>query len=363
MATKSYEVQSGDSLGVIAQENNTSVSELMSLNPQIKDEGSIYAGNYILIPIKEEKKKPEVEEVKKKVAEIKATTKDSKPEEVYDKSCRCQTEEMLKIKKQYQDIINHGRKYGANWAAKMLEHWMQGSGEDLIITMELLKRYDLITDAEGKIQEKILKGIKKRVDATIQDGEKIYYIAWEEGLTASIASEFFYASGSSNLVGRIKTKINKNLKTTTVSGVLEYHWADPYDWHLGLDAWIPGVGTIKDADASKYESAGCAKSFGMYSFWYQPFYAEYITDDIFYIDTETVEWGEAVEGRADVSKRGTLWEWEIHNMNAVKDGNNDYYVGLIKNGKKDSISNTEERRDREVCTRRDNRRDERRDRR
>lgn len=206
-------------------------------------------------------------------------------------------------------------------------------------------------------------GIEKRVNKTIIDGETIYYIAWEEALTASIASEFFYASGSSNLVGRIKVKINKNLKTTSVSGVLEYHWADPYDWHLGFDAWIPGIGTIEDDDASKYENAGCAKSFGMYSFWYQSFFAEYITDNILYFDKETVEWGEVVEGRADISKRGTLLAWEFHNMNAVKDGNNNYHVGLNKNGKKDTISNSEERRDRESRTRRDNRRDERRDRR
>lgn len=221
--------------------------------------------------------------------------------------------------------------------------------------MELLKRYELITDAEDKIREEILVGIEKRVNKTIVDGETIYYIAWEEALTASIASEFFYASGSSNLVGRIKVKINKNLKTTSVSGVLEYHWADPYDWHLGFDAWIPGIGTIEDDDASKYENAGCAKSFGMYSFWYQSFFAEYITDNILYFDKETVEWGEVVEGRADISKRGTLLAWEFHNMNAVKDGNNNYHVGLNKNGKKDTISNSEERRD--------NRRDERRDRR
>jgi len=46
-------------------------------------------------------------------------------------------------------------------------------------------------------------------------------------------------------------------------------------------------------------------------------------------------------------------------MNALKDGNDDYYVGLIKNGKKDSISNSKERQDREFKTRRYNRGDRR----
>jgi hypothetical protein len=88
MSTKNYKIQSGDSLGLIAQRNNTTEDELMSLNPQIKDRHSIYAGHNIIIPIKEEKKKPKVKDVKEKIAEIKVKTKDSKPEEVYNKQCR-----------------------------------------------------------------------------------------------------------------------------------------------------------------------------------------------------------------------------------------------------------------------------------
>jgi len=56
MGTKNYEVQSGDSLGVIAQENNTTVDELMALNKQIKNKNLIYVGQDIEVPIEEEKK-------------------------------------------------------------------------------------------------------------------------------------------------------------------------------------------------------------------------------------------------------------------------------------------------------------------
>lgn len=55
MGTKNYEVQSGDSLGVIAQENNTTVDELMALNKQIKNKNLIYVGQDIEVPIEEEK--------------------------------------------------------------------------------------------------------------------------------------------------------------------------------------------------------------------------------------------------------------------------------------------------------------------
>jgi LysM repeat protein len=46
----SYRIQSGDTLSRIAQRNNTSVSELMKANPQIKDANKIYAGRTLNIP-------------------------------------------------------------------------------------------------------------------------------------------------------------------------------------------------------------------------------------------------------------------------------------------------------------------------
>ena len=89
MGTKNYEVQSGDSLGVIAQENNTTVDELMALNKQIKNKNLIYVGQDIEVPIEEEKKMPmKKEERKQTLNDIIEKSKDSKPEEVYDKPCR-----------------------------------------------------------------------------------------------------------------------------------------------------------------------------------------------------------------------------------------------------------------------------------
>ena len=89
MATKMYEVQSGDTLGVIAQENNTTVDKLMALNKQIKNKNHIYVGQDIQIPIVEEKNMSmKKEERKQTLNDIIKKSKDSKPEEVYNKSCR-----------------------------------------------------------------------------------------------------------------------------------------------------------------------------------------------------------------------------------------------------------------------------------
>lgn len=48
MAT--YKIQQGQSLGQIARDNNTTISNLMSLNPQIKNANLIYAGQEIQLP-------------------------------------------------------------------------------------------------------------------------------------------------------------------------------------------------------------------------------------------------------------------------------------------------------------------------
>ncbi len=281
------------------------------------------------------------------------------------KECPCATEEMLKIKKQYQQIVNRGRTVGANWAAKMLEHWMQGSGKDMIIKMEVLRRFSEITKAEEIIKNGILDGNSiKNILENIKDGDSmVQYLSWEESLTGSIMSELFYASGTSTLVGRIKLEAKRNNKIIHMSGTLEYHWNDPYDWHPGLTAYIPGIGTVEDADAAKYENAGCAKKFGMYSFWYQSFSYTYEIDDIlWFIDTKNISWGKVTEGRPPVSVRGSYLDWYINNEDSLLNANGEDYVGLDSDNKNNPVSNPPQRGDRRERTREDNRRNERRNR-
>jgi len=287
------------------------------------------------------------------------------------KECLCTTEEMLKIKKQYQEIVNRGRAVGANWAAQMLQHWMNGSGKDMVIKMEVLKRFGQIEDAEKNIRKRLLKGIRNRkiidnlLDSKIKS--KKYYIYAKEDITAPLWSEFFYASGTSSLVGRMLLKADKKDDKITINTVIEYHWFDPYDWHVGLSAYIPTVGTIDDDDADKYESAGCAKKFDMYSFWYQSFKETYTIDDIlWFYDTDSIEWGEIKEGRASVNTRGSWLDWSVNNRRGVeyKDGRLYPGLGKGKNGDKDAKHSAQkERRDREERSREDARREDRRRRR
>lgn len=275
----------------------------------------------------------------------------------------CQTEEMLKIKKQYLDIIARGKTVGANWAVKMLEHWIQGSGEDLLINTDVLRSFSLITDAEETIRERIEIARKENnrdiVKKLIDGEEKEYFIYSHEKLTALPYSELFYASGTSTLTGRIILKVKRENNTITMKGTLEFHWWDPYDWHIGLDAYIPGIGTIKDADAKKYEDTGCAKTFDMYNFWHQSFSDIYKIDDVLgFYDTEDIKWGALKMGRSSVIERGTFKDWVLNRIKGVTGAHGKYLPGLSK--KTSSPSNPPQRRDREERDREDTRREERR---
>jgi hypothetical protein len=132
----------------------------------------------------------------------------------------------------------------------------------------------------------------------------------------------------------------------------------------GLAAYIPTVGTIPDDDADKYENAGCAKKFDMYSFWHQSFSETYTIDDIlWFYDTDTIEWGEIKEGRPSVSERGSFKDWYINNENAITNAKGEVYPGLGKSKEeREEVkhSNPPQRRDREERTREDNRREDRR---
>src|SRR5438067_11610580 len=49
--TKRHVVTSGETLGQIARDNNTTIKEIQAVNPTITDPDKIFAGQVILIPI------------------------------------------------------------------------------------------------------------------------------------------------------------------------------------------------------------------------------------------------------------------------------------------------------------------------
>ena len=89
----------------------------------------------------------------------------------------------------------------------------------------------------------------------------------------------------------------RNADVVTVRGRVTHSWNDTYDWHKGLSAYIPSVGTVKDDDAVALENAGRAKSFEMSASWSQS-----VEVTLRIVEGEPrnpqIEWGAIVDDKA-----------------------------------------------------------------
>jgi len=236
-------------------------------------------------------------------------------------------QELQALKKKYEDIIKKGRSWNKHVAADMLEHWLQGSGTQKRLKCEWLRGFSAITDAEEtnrkRFEEKTLAGAIKNLGKGKTLEAQGY---WDRKLTAGKFDELYYASGTSIITSRGKFKLEKDHDGwITITGTVEHHWWDPYDWHPGLVAFIPGFGSVEDGDAAKLEAAGYGKPFGMYSFWYQALAGKYGVDKGFaYFDSQTFQWGTVNCGRAPAGAAG---QWS-RDHDAVTDSHGKALPGL-----------------------------------
>jgi hypothetical protein len=217
-------------------------------------------------------------------------------------------QEIDRLIAQYRSIIRQGRSWGTNVAADMLEHWLIGNGADKMLDCAWLRDFSPIIDAEDtnrkRFEEKTIGGVISR----IKEGETLENKSyWDRKLTGNILSELYYASGTSVITSRGLFKYIRQNDWVTISGTVEHHWWDPYDWHPGLAAYIPGFGSVKDADVKKLENAGYAQTFGMYGIWHQKFSGKYgIDKGIALFDDHEYLWGNITCGRAP---KGTAGNW------------------------------------------------------
>ena len=215
-------------------------------------------------------------------------------------------QELDNLLKRYKKIVKEGRDKGKYVAADMLEHWLNGSGTEKNLDYKWLRSFSSVIDAEktnkDRFEEKTIAGIV----LNMQLGQILYEEGyWDRKLTARTWKELYYASGTSVITSRGKFKLVRKDAQITITGTVEHHWWDPYDWHAGLIAYIPGFGDIKDSDAIKLERAGYGKPFGMYSIWHQSFSGIYGIDTGFaYFDQTTYSWGEVKEGSAPSGSTG-----------------------------------------------------------
>jgi hypothetical protein len=204
----------------------------------------------------------------------------------------------------YRAIIADGRKAGKRVAADNLQHWLDGSGKDRKLSSKWLRGFASVTGAEKRNQRRFEK--ETLVPLALKLGRSYSTVKqdyWDAKLTASVFGELYYASGTSTLTSRGKFALARHGDWVQIVGIVEHHWWDPYDWHANLAAFVPGHGSVSDADALALEKAGYGKPFGMYSFWHQAFQGKYgIDTGPLWFDEEDFSWGEVHDGRVRDSK-------------------------------------------------------------
>lgn len=173
------------------------------------------------------------------------------------------------IERRYRDMIQAARDRGADVAADNLERFLAGTGGTKVLSVNWLRGFDAITEAERLNQERFENTLKD-LAAALKPGEtRSFTDHWDRMLTADTTTELYYASGTSTIRSTGNFQLKRNGDTVEITGTVNHHWFDPYDWHAGLAAYIPGFGSISDADALLLQQHRDAKSFDMESDWQQ----------------------------------------------------------------------------------------------
>lgn len=198
-------------------------------------------------------------------------------------------EKLDRIESNYRSMISTARSMGQNVAADNLEHFLNGGGAERKLSVSWLRNFSEITDAEVVNQERFESSLIE-ISNKLEDGEqKTFDDYWDRRLTGGVTTELYYASGTSTIRSRGKFTLKRSSNTITITGKVQNHWFDPYDWHAGLTAFIPGYGDISDADALLLEKHRGASSFEMVADWETELKGR-ITIRDYWFDSHSFEW-------------------------------------------------------------------------
>ena len=173
------------------------------------------------------------------------------------------------IEKQYRDIVKKGRDKGANVAADNLEHFLAGSGSKRILSVPWLRSFSSLIAAERVNQDRFETSLNEEANKIKHGEKKPFNDHWDRQFTAGQTEELYYASGTSTIKSTGSFDLGCIENVVSIGGSVKNHWYDPYDWHVGLSAYIPGMGTVSDADALIMQNCRGAKPFDMEADWTQ----------------------------------------------------------------------------------------------
>lgn len=171
------------------------------------------------------------------------------------------------IERNYRSIVADGRGHGYNVAADNLERFLAGTGGVKNENVTWLRGFAEITAAERTNQGRFESSLNDQANQMHHGDRRTFTDHWDRMLTGS--GELYYASGTSTIrsTGNFSLEMIEN--EVSISGTVTHHWFDPYDWHAGLSAFVPGHGSVSDADALLLQRYRGARQFDMQADWTQ----------------------------------------------------------------------------------------------
>ncbi len=199
-------------------------------------------------------------------------------------------EKLDRITKTYKEMIKSSRKKGYDVAADNLQRFLDGTGGIKKESSSWLRSFTAITSAQKVNEGRFEKALSDLALKVGKGKTKTFSDYWDRQLTASVFTELYYASGTSSITSTGTFKLTRVGDKITITGTVTHKWHDPYDWHAGLAAYIPGYGSISDADALLLQKHRGAAPFKMESTWKSSVKGTYIIDDTFYFDSQNYKW-------------------------------------------------------------------------
>ena len=210
------------------------------------------------------------------------------PEQTPEDQTETLEERLKRIEAMYRTMISDDRESGHNVAADNLERFLEGKGGVKKLDVTWLRSFSAVTNAEHVNHKRFEKQLHEKA-TSLKSGESATLSDyWDRTLTGR--GELYYASGTSTIRSRGAFKLKRSGDQVTITGTVDQHWFDPYDWHAGLAAYVPGYGLVGDSDALLMETHRGAKPFQMEADWQQRLSAQIIIDNFLLFDSTDFKW-------------------------------------------------------------------------
>ena len=179
--------------------------------------------------------------------------------------------DLAQLETNYRSMITDANSRGYTVAADNLEYWLRGTGGTKVLSVSWLRSFSSLLAAERVNEGRFETQLNDAANLMHAGSSRTLSDHWDRQFAASPFEELYYASGTSTITSTGTFSLAMTGSTVSMHGDVQHHWHDPYDWHAGLSAYIPGHGSISDSDALVLERCRGARSYMMEADWTRHF--------------------------------------------------------------------------------------------